>query len=135
MNISVDKQSLLGFLSATGLPAIFYAIIGFLHPSLYTLTCGVPYVDGAASCYADARTEAILWLLLSIAAVAYGGITFWSRLSKNPTPPVGANAAIIPAGQVPVTVDKDGTVGLATAKATPASVEAITPIAGPAGGS
>jgi hypothetical protein len=128
VNISIDRQSLLGLLSATGLPPLFHAIISFLHPALYTLACGQAYVDGAAACYADDKWEAVLWLVLSALAVAYGGVTFWARASKNPTPPPGTRNAVIPEGQVPVTVDRDGATGLQTAKANLGTVQQLQPI-------
>lgn len=131
MKTTIDVQALLGFVSATGLPSVFKAVIGFLHPSIYTLACGTEYVDNAANCYADDRVEALLWLVLTLVAVVYGGWTFWQRLSSNPTPPSGSTSAVIPVGQVPVTTDQGGVWGLATAKAVPGSITAPTPIAHP----
>lgn len=132
MKTTVDVQTLLGFVSATGLPAVFKAVIGFLHPSIYTLMCGTGYVDKAPSCYADDRTEALLWLALTVLAVAYGAYTLWQRLSSNPTPPAGTTSAVIAIGQIPVTTDRDGTTGLASAKALPGTVAEPTAIASPA---
>ena len=86
MKTNIDVQTLLGFFSATGLPAIFKAVIAFLHPSIYTLTCGVGWVDGVTPCYADERDEAIVWLALTGVAVAYGVWTLYRRLGSNPTP-------------------------------------------------
>jgi hypothetical protein len=128
MNITVDRQSLLGLLSATGLPLVFHAIIAFLHPSLYTLACGIVYADGLAACYADDKVEAILWLALSALAVAYGAFTFWQHSMWNPSPPKGAHNAIIPNDQVPVTIDKNGGGALQSAKANPGTVADATPI-------
>ena len=128
MKTTIDVQTLLGFVSATGLPAVFKAIIGFLHPSIYTLACGRTWVDPAPSCYADDRVEALLWLGLTVIAVGYGGYTLWQRLSSNPTPPTGMKSAMISNGEIPVTIDRDGTAGLATAKALPGTVAEPTTI-------
>jgi hypothetical protein len=128
MKTTIDVQTLLGFVSATGLPAVFKAIIGFLHPSLYTIFCGIGYVDKAPSCYADDRAEALLWLGLTVIAVAYGAYTLWQRLSSNPTPPSGMTSSIIAKGEIPVTINRDGTEGIATAKALPGTVAEPTVI-------
>ncbi len=128
MKATIDLQTLLGFLSATGLPVLFNAVIKFLHPSIYTLTCGVGYYDTAPPCYADLRIEAALWLVLTAIAVAYGGLRVWLWLRANPTPPAGMKSAVIAEGEVPVTADRDGVAGLATAKALPGTTGEITPI-------
>lgn len=86
MKTQVDVQTLLGFFSATGLPLVIHTVLTFLHPALYTLACGQEYVDGVASCYHDSVVEAILFLVFSAAAVAYGVVTLRSRLASNPTP-------------------------------------------------
>jgi hypothetical protein len=90
---SIDTQTLLGLLSATGLPPLFHAIIAFVHPAIYTLSCGQIYVDGAASCYRDACVEAIIWIVLSLVAVGYGLYAMSKRLAANPTP---TNVATVP---------------------------------------
>ncbi len=54
------------------------------------------------------------------------------RVIVQPTPPAGTVSALIAVGQVPVTVDRDGTTGLASAKALPGTVTGPTSIASPA---
>jgi len=127
MKTTIDLQTLLGFLSATGLPVFFKAVIGFVHPSLYTLTCGTGYVSGAANCYRDDQVEAILWLVLSLIAVAYGVYTLRRRLNLNPTPQAGTRAAVIPQGSVPVVTAAPGTGTQSVAVASPETVLQVTP--------
>ena len=122
MNSPVDIRLLIGFFSATGVPALVNAIVGFAHPSIYTITCGKAWFDGIGNCYADDRAEAILNLGIAMIAVIYGLVTLYQRVKANPTPPAGTTSAIIPTGQVPVTIDRDGTDGLASAKALPGTV-------------
>jgi hypothetical protein len=128
MKTTIDTQTLLGFGSATGVPVIIHALISFVHPSIYTLTCKKEYVDGAASCFADLQLEAILLLIFTGAAVIYGIVTMRTRLFNNPTPPDGAVSAVIPVGSVPVITDKDGSSGLAAAKINTDAVQATLPI-------
>lgn len=127
MKTTIDTQTLLGFLSATGLPVLFKAIIGFVHPALYTLTCGTGYVSGAANCYHDDVAEAVLWLVLSLVAVGYGVYTLRNRLISNPTPPTGTQSANIPIGSIPVVAAAPGTGGQSVAVASPATVLEVTP--------
>jgi hypothetical protein len=97
MNLKkVDLETLLGYVSATGLPVLFKAIIGFLHPSLYTLACGRAWADGAPACYADDRLEALVWLGLSLIALAYGFYTMWHRLHRMPSNPPDYTTVITP---------------------------------------
>lgn len=128
MNNGIDARTLLGFFSATGLPPLFKSSIGFVHPALYTLTCGKSWIDGSAACYADDRLEAILYLVLTLCAVGYGVWTLLDRLRATPAPPAGSSLAVLPHGQTIVTTDQNGVNGLATAKARPGSVTAPEPI-------
>jgi hypothetical protein len=93
MKTTIDLQTLIGFFSATGVPALIKTVITLVHPSIYTLTCGVPYASGAADCYKDAVLEAWLTLILILIAVGYGVWTLWKRLVANPTP---TNTAEVP---------------------------------------
>lgn len=87
MRSQIDLQTLLGLFSATGLPLLFNAALKFLHPSLYTLTCGVAWSDASPkNCYAVDRLEAVLFLCFSAVAVGYGIFRFWLFLRNNPTP-------------------------------------------------
>lgn len=133
MKTTIDLQTLLGFFSAAGLPPLFKTIIAFVHPSIYTIVCGHGYVDGAAACYADDRAEAVLYITLTILAVAYGLYTLAQRLKANPTPPTGMKSASIPDGSVPVIGTATGP-GLQVAEVDPATttVRSALPAKGPA---
>lgn len=130
MKTVIDQQTLVGFLSATGLPVLFKTAIAFVHPALYTIYCGQVYRDGIANCYADDRAEAFLWLLLSGLAIAYGGITLWHKLGYNPAPPAGSHNAIISNEDLPVTVKRNGTEGPATAQVS-SNIATVTPLPPP----
>jgi len=130
MNQNVDLKTLIGFGSATGLPAVIHAIIAFMHPALVTVTCGTAYVDGVAPCYRDLWVEAVLLLVLSAIAIIYGLVTMAARFQAVPSPPVGTKLGVIPNGQVPATVlvNGSGVKGAAYSLVVPGAAGAVTAI-------
>jgi hypothetical protein len=130
MNQNIDLKTMIGFGSATGIPYAIHAVITFVHPALFTLTCGQGYVDGVAACYKNQCVEAVLLLVLSAVAVAYGLMTMAGRMKAVPSPPSGSNLAVIQQGQVPATVlvNGSGVRGPAYSLVAPGSAGDVTAI-------
>lgn len=98
------------------------------------LTAFIGLIGGAASIVAGVAlpTDSPSWekQALVIAGVIGQLCAFVLRTYFNQTPPVGTTSALIPRGQIPVTVDQDGVQGLSSAKALPGTVSnptALTP--------
>ena len=114
--MKINIWAAVGLIAAFGAPGV----LDGLKPNLHDLVCSTP---AGVDCAMQIHILAGLKLLTGTCGIIIG----WRLLQKTATPN-GSSLSVIPANQIPVTIDQSGVSGLSSAKALPGTVADPTPI-------